>query len=213
MNLPIKHISASSLNQWDACPACWALKYIDKKKPPEYEPFIVGKKCHQHVDNYHKGKPYDKEFIHSYIQVYPQDYRHTSEVFIHRPIHYKEWKCPIPVVGIVDGFRDKEIVDLKYAKNKPKTEKNYQGILYSWLYWLRHKDFPLMTFNWVNKVNHQVKNISVTYTEEDIKFLRDRIDLFIEQIQQPRAVIDIQPHRPYMNNHFRECPNAERVQE
>lgn len=207
MTLPINHISVSMLNQWESCPHCWVLKYIEKKPQEPYQPFIDGSNYHKEVDKYHKGLKYKKRLIHKYTETYPQDYRTQSEIRFTRALHYNNWTCPIPLVGIIDGYRDSEIVDLKFAKNKPNPENDIQGIIYSWIYWMKQGEFPVFTWNWVNKVNGKVKNISTKYTIKDIEFMVSKIDNFFEKIQQPVCVIKTLPARPFMNSHYHECPN------
>ena len=205
--IKIGHISVSSIQQFDACPVCWLKKYIYHEKQPPYQPFIDGKLRHEEVDKYHTGVEYDKELIHNYTQIYPQDYRKRSEVKFLANLVYKDWISPLPFMGFIDGIRDGEIVDLKYAQSKPDSNKNLQGIVYSWLYYMKKGEFPMFTWNWWNKKNQKIQNVSVTYSESDIEWAINKIDQHIKDIQQPICILESLPARPFMNNHFPDCPN------
>lgn len=203
---PIKHISVSSINQLETCAWCWVHQYIRGNTPPEYQPFIDGKLRHKEVDKYHTGKPYDKEVIHTYVENYPQDYRLKSEVKVHTYLKYKNWTSKLPILAFVDGTRDKELVDLKYAKAKPQSKRNLQGIVYSWFFYMKYKEFPMFTWNWWNKGNDKIQNVSTTYSESDIEWAMDKIDWFTSVIQKPHFLIEAVPGKPFMPFHFEECP-------
>lgn len=44
--------------------------------------FLAGREYHDEVDNYHKGKDYNKSLIKPYTDVFKKDYRKQSEVWI-----------------------------------------------------------------------------------------------------------------------------------
>lgn len=204
----IDHLSVSMIQQFESCPYCWIEKYVNHRKLPPYQPFIDGKRYHEAVDNYHKGKEFDAEFIKEYTETYLPDYRKQSEIKFKQTLAYDTWRSRLPFTGIIDGIRNDELVDLKYAQSKPSTKQNLQSITYSLVFYMKKGYFPLFTFNWVNKKNKKVKNVSVTHDENDMVWFTKRIDNFIEDISQPIHIIKQLPSRPFMSVHFPDCPHA-----
>lgn len=194
------------IQQFEACPYCWVQKYVNYRKFPEYKPFEDGKIRHEEVDKYHKGLPYS-DIIAPYVEKYPQDYRKQSEVKIDRKLVYGEYETPFAVLGFIDGIREKELVDLKYAQSKPDPKNNLQGIIYSWEYWMDEGEFPTFTWNWWNKKNNKITNVSTQYSEKDIVWAINVIEDFIEAINMPLDVILKLSARPFMNVHFDDCPS------
>jgi len=195
------------INQFESCANCWVQKYLLGWPFPYYKPFDEGRKYHEEVHKYHTLQKFNWKLIRPYTSIYPENYRKQSEVKFKKILQYQGWKFPLPAVGIIDGIRDQELVDLKYAKSKPKTNRNLQSILYSFVYYMDKGKFPIFTFNWVNKTNDKVKNVSVTHTIEDIEWLTKKLDTFLKDIQLPVTILKEYPARPFMNIHYPDCPH------
>jgi hypothetical protein len=202
----IDHLSVSMLQMFQSCPYCWVEKYLYKKPFPYYEPFDVGRKYHKHVDRYHTGKGYDKKLIKDYTAVYGKDYRVQSEKRFKKHIKIGSWTSPLPFIGVVDGIRESEIVDLKLAKAKPSHRKNIQSLVYSALYLQNTNKMPIFTFNWVNKNNMQVKNVSATHTEKELEYVIEVVDRFMQDINQSIAGIKAIEPKGFNSIHYESCP-------
>jgi len=110
-------------------------------------------------------------------------------------------------LGYIDGITiDDKIVDLKYGNGKPQTTKSIQGILYSSLYYFHNGKYPEFIYNWVNKKQQKVKNISVTYNKKDTQWLEEEIlNPFFNDIEDV-SKMDLSPDYQYHRHEFPNCP-------
>jgi len=198
MSYPIRHISYSCLSLWDNCSWCWRERYINHRKPIESEAFREGKLRHDEVDKYHKGQEYDRELIRPYTDKYEPNYREVSEVKFLMPL----FGLAIPFLGYIDGWRNGELVDLKYSKQVPSLKENIQGILYSTVYKHNHGHFPIFTINHWNKITNEVKNHSTVYNNNDVLWLQTKIVKFFSDIS---GKFDLMGN-PYYPFHYDDCP-------
>ena len=197
---PISHWSVSSLNLFNSCRWCWHHKYITKKIPDvTHEFFEFGKKYHKEVNNYHIRSDYDKDLIAPYTQRYPQDYRQKSEVKFRTLLP----GIDLPILGFVDGITSIGICDLKTGNTKPPTTNNPQVILYSKVYHISRKKWPVFEFNHVNKKG-VVKHLVCQSNEKEYKQLREKKILpFLKQIKDGNYDMDGVRYATHM---FGGCP-------
>lgn len=208
MTPTIDHISVSMMQSFNSCPWCFVKKYFYKLKQPYYQPFADGSRIHKEVDNYHKGLDYDKDLITPYTNKYPKYYRIKSEVKFRASLKVGSWQSPVPIVGIFDGVTTQGLCDLKFAKAKPKTDKNIQSILYSAIYYQTKNIIPLFEFNWFNKTNNKVKTIATQHNKDDFLFIKEIILEFINELSFPISVLKHKPPKnPWFGVHFDDCPN------
>ena len=202
--IKIDHISYSMLSLWLSCRQCFIRHYINHEPQPPFQPFIDGIKAHENAHAYHTDGEYDEEFLEPYTEKYDPDYRTISETKFRSDMALWDWQSPVPIVGIIDGLRENEVVDLKYSKSAPKLAKNMQGILYSWFVFKLKNEMPLFTINHWHKETNKIKNRSIEYTKDDIRWLMGVIDKFWKEINQDDIFIAGKPGA--WNHRYPDCP-------
>lgn len=203
MTLP--YFSYSSLRQFYSCKYCFKEKYINKKTPDVVNPYMeMGKRYHAETHKYHTGKQYD-ELIAPYTAKYAPDYRIHSEVQFLVPLVYRDKELPIRLFGYIDGITKDGICDLKYGNSNPNGNYEMQIILYSQVYYQKHKKYPAFALNWVNRKTNKIKNL-VHQTDKQAyeRLVEEKILPFFEAVEHPET-IKITPGT-YGTHLFSSCP-------
>lgn len=73
MELPVDHLSNSSIKQWKKCQFAWKKKYIDHVKPPSTYYFALGRAIHAGLEEYGRMKIMREEIdLNHILEVYQQ---------------------------------------------------------------------------------------------------------------------------------------------
>lgn len=72
--LPIKHLSNSSIKQWGACQFAWKKKYVDHVQPPKAYYFAFGRAVHAALEEFGRQKIMREEIdLDHILEVYQQE--------------------------------------------------------------------------------------------------------------------------------------------
>lgn len=179
--LPIDHVSSSSMQLFEKCEECWKYKYIMGLKGDIPDYFKVGSEFHEEVHNYHLGKPFNADFIDPYVQAFDKNFRIKSEM----AFELLDEDLPVSIVGIIDGIANIGIVDLKYMKGsigKKRADESLQATIYIYAYYQMTGEILPFYFQCINKTNGRVSMVQTTRNEADFLDLKERITNHLDKV-------------------------------
>lgn len=131
----------SSIKAWLDCPARYYASYVLGLDTGSGDPNLTfGTHFHAEVENYHLGKPYDKELLAGYTAQYPivpgEQVERAFHVMLKHPKTGEE--LAVPFTGIVDRLTTTEIIDYKTSSvswSQNRADADVQATAYLYWYW------------------------------------------------------------------------------
>ena len=170
----IKNLSYSTISNYDTCPKKVYFEKILGIESIEPDYFKFGHRYHEAVENYHRGKKYNKKLIKAYTAEIAQDYYKAEdvEVWIDGKLEFGDYETELPMIGRIDGVRAKELVDLKTANgsmSQRQADESDQPTMYMMLWYQKNGVIPKFRYIIYNKKTKKLLQRTTERSQDDFK--------------------------------------------
>ena len=216
--------SFSQHEVFETCPKTWYYKYV--KKIPTADDFVyahAGSVIHDVLENWYKGKYKDILECKEYFLSRWKDYnlptsilKHKKDIYwemclnginLNKVVKDTELKLSFPeITAYIDAVCDEEeLVDWKSSTRTEVNEKSYKKQLkvYAWLYKRQTGKIPKKCTVYYLKYNNSNKQLSFSFTEEDIKEIETWYNDILERMKNIR---EGKEEVPDWNFDYQWCP-------
>lgn len=141
---PAGHISFSSLSNFETCPRCWWLNYVEHKWPPKNKHLILGKKVHEDIGKFITKGEFNLEkkdtlqFVAAFKKIYPEPtFISVEQEFLIpfvNPLTGED--LPLPIKGFIDWIDENHFVHDIKTSSRPysqfRVDESHQLSMYAY---------------------------------------------------------------------------------
>jgi putative RecB family exonuclease len=157
MKHPVKHLSASSIQDWLDCPLLWHGRRVAKWPQAPSVELAMGKAMHAGFEAHHRGQDAETalmraweaeavgdqappryalhrafDSLRAYREYNPRDRRDRPEV----RFSFRVAGVPVPIIGVIDLLRSDELHEMKTGSRRWWTQKRVDESIQMSVYWL-----------------------------------------------------------------------------